>query len=158
MQPNTAPRAVAMAASVNNMPTMWPRSAPIALSRPSSRRRSAMIAENSTLTIAAVLTNMMAISTRTPSMRAERPCRIEVSIDSPPITLTPGKFARIAKRACWVVTPGASSTSTPEILSGSSGARAPQIWRMISRMPSIAANDTNNPRSCVPTAVRPRLP
>jgi hypothetical protein len=39
-----------------------------------------MIAENSTLTIKAVLTNMMTISASTPPSKAVNPWRIDVSI------------------------------------------------------------------------------
>ena len=57
---------VASAASVSSIPMICPRRAPIALSSPSSRRRSVMMAENSTPTISAVLMNMTSRSASTP--------------------------------------------------------------------------------------------
>ena len=82
---------------------------------------------------------------------------MDVSIDSPDTTLTPGKLARTAKRTCCVFAPGASSSSTPEILSGSSGALLPQICCMVARMSASVGKVMNKPRSWVPTAVLAEL-
>ena len=123
--PHDPADAVATPASVNSIPMIWRRRAPIARSRPSSRLRSVMIAENSTLSINAVLANMIAIRASMPFTNASNPWRIDASIDSPATTLTPVKFARTAKRTCCEVAPGASCSSAPDSLPGASGACGP---------------------------------
>ena len=74
---------------------IWPRRAPIAFRSPSSRRRSVMIAEKRTLTMAPVLTNMTHHQGENPVQQGRRaPDGWKSSVDPPATTLRPGKLAR----------------------------------------------------------------
>ena len=157
------PMPVASTASVTMMPSTWPRRAPIAFRSPSSLRRSVTMAENSTLTISAVLANISTIRARMPSSSAASPWRMPDSVVSPATTFTPFTFDRMAKRACSGVAPGASSARKPRHLArrqhGGLGAVAAAIPPPIaSPSASSVAKDMNTPRSWVPTPVRPSRP
>ena len=149
---------VASMASVTMMPSTWPRRAPIAFRSPSSPRRSVTMAENSTLTISAVLANISTIRARMPSSSAARPWRMPDRVVSPATTLTPFTFDRMAKRACNGVAPAASSARKPLTLPGASTAGLAPWPPIASPSASSVANDMNTPRSWVPTPVRPSRP